>query len=59
MLIKKRTRWDSEKRIEGDVIMVRFQNISSSNVQLMKAIKTLHPMKYIFASSPENKVPFD
>ena len=25
----------------------------------MKAITTLHPIKYIFASCPVNKVPFD
>ena len=41
------------------VILVCFQNVSSSAVQLMKAIETLHPAKYILVSCPENKVPFD
>ena len=41
------------------VIMVCFQNVSSSDVQLMKTIKTLHPKKYIHGSCPENKVRFD
>ena len=40
-------------------IMVCFQNVSSSDVQLIKVIKTLHPTKFILASCPENKVPFD
>ena len=31
------------------VIMVCFQNVSSSDLLLMKAIITLHPTKYILA----------
>ena len=39
--------------------MVCFQNVFfSSDVQLMKAIKTLQPTKYILGSCPENNVPF-
>ena len=41
------------------VIMVCYQNVSSSYVQLMKAIKTLHLTKYLLASCPENKLHFD
>ena len=41
------------------VILVCFQNVSSSDVLLMKAIITLHPTKYILASCLVNKVPFD
>ena len=41
------------------VIMVCFQNVSSSDVLLMKAKITLHPTKYILDSCPVNKVPFD
>ena len=41
------------------VILVCFQNVSSSDVLRMKAIITLHPTKYILASCPVNKVSFD
>ena len=41
------------------VIMVCFQNVSSSDVQLIKATKKLHPTKCKLASCPEYKVPFD
>ena len=41
------------------VIMVCFQNVSSSDVLLMTAVKTLHPTKYILASCQVNKVPID
>ena len=34
------------------VILVCFQNVSSSDVLRMKAIITLHPTKYILASCP-------
>ena len=39
--------------------MVCFQNVSSSDVLLMKAKITLHPTKYILDSCPVNKVTFD
>ena len=49
---------DSEKA-RATVILVCFHNVSSSGVLLMKAIITLHPTKYIPASCPVNKIPFD
>ena len=45
--------------LRATVILVCFQNVSSSDVLLMKAIITLHPTKYTFTSCPVNKVPFD
>ena len=58
---------DSEKatlstvrnHLRATVILVCFQNVSSSDVLLMKAIITLHPTKYTLTSCPVNKVPFD
>ena len=41
------------------VILVCFQNVSSSDVLLTKAIITLQPSKYTLASCPVNKVPFE
>ena len=41
------------------VIMVCFQNDSSSDVLLMKDKTTLHPTKYKLDSCLVNKVPFD
>ena len=56
---------DSEKvtlstvrnHLRATVILVCFQNVSSSDVLHMKAIITLHPTKYTLASCPVNKVP--
>ena len=58
---------DSEKatlstvrnHVRATVILACFQNVSSSDVLLMKAIITLHPTKYILASCPVNKVPLN
>ena len=58
---------DSEKatlstvrnHLRATVIVVCFQNVSSSDVLLTKAIITLQPTKYTLASCPVNKVPFE
>ena len=41
------------------VILVCLQNNSSSDVQRMNIIETLHPNKFILASCSHNKVFFD
>ena len=49
----------SEKSLKGDGYSGLLAECFFIGVLLMKAIITLHPTKYILASCPVKKVPFD